>query len=822
MNGKPDGGPLDGLPPELDGLPPELAELDRELSSLSLAERPSFGPELRNELARRWPGVRRGRVGRLRRYAAAAAAAGVALAGVLVPPVRAALSDGVRSLVEAARPGGHVLDEMEVVVVPLGEGPGEPRAGVVTIQVADEEDAPAEGPPPTASEAAPRMPAFQPGTSTLPSLRDPEAARATVQRFYPSALQDARVGGTANVLLWVREDGTVSSVELSRGTGLALLDAAARSAASALRFEPARRNGVPIGTWVEFDIVFDPTPASAVQTALEPVPAPDPAELVPEWLEAGTVPPPVQLEAEEMLRVAMGADRAVLESVYGPLEGVLQGTPPSGADPESWRRAVQLALADARLRDPENPAPYLALARIRRNEGRRTAAWNLFQEGYRRAVRGARPVSPGLTAELSYESGRLARENWLAWRGLRDFIPGPGGRADCPAVPAGSTTEVRAEVVEAWNFECPTLLSRALVAGAGTATREEDLRREMVRDFSAAVEARPGHVGANTELLLLLAEAGEWEALLDGARRFSQRSGGHLHALLLEGLALARTGSPSAAATRFQEALPRLSGEVRAGFAGADLARAAGAVPADQAVEADVPSASPESFWLTLDPILSTPVNERLVEHWARSAHAWLRFGSLETDPARSWLRFGEPRAVRSLATDSGLRLELWSYATGPSLAFVRPAYAEAGSLTAGTRAFLRELDETGAGLRYGGRLPAPERLDAGLVETTAAMGNGTDLQIRFALPRTAPGAADVAGAASPGPALQVGVFLLGFDGTPVRVERWRVERDAGPVELTLPMDPQVREAVVELHDPASGRTFAARAPISLGVAGPG
>lgn len=794
----------------LDGLPPELAELDRELAALELDERPSFGPELRNELARKWPGVRHRRGHGLRRYAAAAAVAGVALAAVLVPPVRAALSDGVQRLVEAARPDGGVLDEMEVVVVPLADRPASGgRPGVVALQP-EEDGSPVVVAAPEEEAPAPRMPAFQPGTSTPPRVRNPEAAQSTVRSFYPRPLQDARIGGTASVLLWVRENGSVSSAEVARSSGLAALDDAARSAASALRFEPARRNGVPIGTWVEFDIVFDPTPADArgVRTALGGVPVLDPAELLPSWSDAGAVPAPVQLEAREMLRVAMGADRATVESVYGPLDGILQGVPPAGADPESWRRAVTMALDDARIRDPENPAPYLAQARIRRNEGRRSAAWNLFQEGYRRALRGVRPVSPGLTAELSYESGRIAREHWLAWRGLRDFAPRGPGEPGCPD--PGPTTEVSAGLVQAWNFNCASALSSALVAGAGTVTREEDLRREMVRYFTAAAEARPGHVGANTELLLLLAEAGEWEALLDGALEFGQRTTGHPHALLLEGLALARTGRPVAAADRFQAVLERLPEDAREALSGAELARRSGTGWAARGEEAGDEPVTAESLWLHLDPVLSTPVNERLVEHWARAAHAWLRFGDLETDAARTWLRFGEPRGVRSVATDSGLRLELWSYGTGPALAFLRPAYAEAGALTAEARSYLRGLEDAGAARRFGRPLPAPEVLDARLVETAAALGNGTDLQIRFPLP-AGPGA---------GPALRVGVFLLGFDGTPVRVERWQVERDAGRVELTVPMDPQVREAVVELYDPASGAVSAARTPVSLEAAG--
>ena len=70
------------LPVEpLEGLPPELAELDTELAGILLDERPSFGPELRNELAREWKRPRtRARGGGWVRHAMAACV--VALMGV--------------------------------------------------------------------------------------------------------------------------------------------------------------------------------------------------------------------------------------------------------------------------------------------------------------------------------------------------------------------------------------------------------------------------------------------------------------------------------------------------------------------------------------------------------------------------------------------------------------------------------------------------------------------------------------------------------------------------------------------------------------------
>ena len=80
--------------------------------------------------------------------------------------------------------------------------------------------------------------------------------------------------------------------------------------------------------------------------------------------------PPAPTDGEdaqlELLREALGDDRDDEE-----LEGLLSGEPPETALPLRWRHDAAAALEEAILRDSDNPAPYLALGRIRARQGLR-------------------------------------------------------------------------------------------------------------------------------------------------------------------------------------------------------------------------------------------------------------------------------------------------------------------------------------------------------------------------------------------------------------------------------------------------------------------
>lgn len=781
----------------LNDLPPELAELDQELSELFLEERPSFGPELRNQLARAHaaprPPARYGWV----RYAAAAALAGVMVAGVAVPPARASLIEGIQALVDrfGSTPEPEVVFPTQVTVAPE-----QPQPEPVPENPASVSTDRADAPPPVEAEEG-RLPVFQPTLSSFPALEDQAQARELVRSYYPMSLQRQGIGGTAHLMLWVDPSGSVDNVQLAGSSGLDELDRAAVAAASALRFEPAVRNGVAVGTWVEFDLVFDAstaelaleTPAAVAAPVLEGMDVWSPDR---DWEAAAVIPAPVLLESRELLRLAMGGDAPGLEARFGPLEGILSGDSPAGEDPLTWRTRVTEALEEATLRDPENPAPYLALARIRRKQGLRADAHLLFREGLALAARGSRPVSPRLTAELAYESGRLARENWLGWRGLGELPAEALSSRACPgaAAPVGPVAD--ASVLVAWNFSCTEALDEALDRDFRVGGEGPGLRQEMVMAFRAAVDGFPGHVGANTELLLEWADRGEWTTVLEGARSFSWASQGHPYARLLEGLALQRLGRSSEAFDRLAGAIPLLDRTDQLRFSAVPEGLAYTG-PGDGGDGLDVDP------WAALDPVLSTDVNERMVEHWARASYALLRFGSLEADAARVWLRFGRPLTMRAFGAGSGLRLELWDYGSGPDLTFYRPAATQNGALTPESEDYLLDLAQAFPGGVPGdfGRL---EPLDASLRVIPGV--RGAEDRVELTVPVPAPRAGGVA----PEP-LEVAVFFLNDRGVPIGSRRETVARGAGSLLLLTAPPAGARAVTVELTDPVTGRISGTR-----------
>lgn len=233
-------------------LTPDLEELHAELASIEIEERQSFAPELRAELesAHRKMQESRPKPRPLLIASLRVAAAAAALAVVSVPGARASLV----KLVTLAVAGS---EQPRVTV--------EPQARFVAAA----EDRRSFVPKP-ASDVAPQSEgdesvgwASEPITSLAPdirypSLRSQEEARAIVKLHYPRQLQRRGVHGTVRLILWVDESGKVLDHEVVRASGVERLDQAALAAAPKLRFTPARRQGEPVGTWVEFDIIFQP------------------------------------------------------------------------------------------------------------------------------------------------------------------------------------------------------------------------------------------------------------------------------------------------------------------------------------------------------------------------------------------------------------------------------------------------------------------------------------------------------------------------------------------------------------------------------------
>ena len=92
--------------------------------------------------------------------------------------------------------------------------------------------------------------------TVAPELRDRAAAVRTIERFYPSLLRDAGIGG--EVLVWVHIDtlGVVQETRVQSSSGHAKLDEAALEAARRLEFRPAVNLDRKVAVWVAIPINF--------------------------------------------------------------------------------------------------------------------------------------------------------------------------------------------------------------------------------------------------------------------------------------------------------------------------------------------------------------------------------------------------------------------------------------------------------------------------------------------------------------------------------------------------------------------------------------
>lgn len=243
-------------------LPADLQSLDRELSAIRIEERPSFAPELKGELEKAWQEKASSGRDRSRpwvRLLLAAGFAGVMVAGVSVPSARAAVIELVQTVAkevseifspvpevtpEVALPAAHVEAPEPEPETP----PAEPQSEVVVSAV----DATAE-----VETSEPDFPTLPRVEITFPRISSREEAARIIASHYPKELQRQGVEGSVKLYFWVDATGEPENIQTRKGgSGIQELDRAAMLAVREIRFEPATRNGVGVGTWVQVDVRF--------------------------------------------------------------------------------------------------------------------------------------------------------------------------------------------------------------------------------------------------------------------------------------------------------------------------------------------------------------------------------------------------------------------------------------------------------------------------------------------------------------------------------------------------------------------------------------
>ena len=692
---------MNNMHPRPDGaLPEELRALDEELSSIRYEERPSFGPELRAELARAWALEGGQRRASSRRHLAAAVVAALLVGGAAVPSARASLVRFIGSLGDA--PTELSVLTSESTGPTAAPAPVEPAAMMVAAPMEDlgalstSVDAPA--------------PVLTESVVIAPVMLDRAGAEELLQTVYPPELQRRGVGGTVWLRMWVGEMGLPGSVEVSRSSGVGELDQAALRVAPQFRFEPALQDGRRRGSWIEFPVLFEPD-SDRVERVLKPVVDPLSLPTIPreDWwqlrepLDLEGLPPVASIGASE--RRARAEASAELAGTltgtdvdrHGPAEAILDGEPPEGVvAPTQWRAAVGSALEDALEGGAEQPTALLALGRIRMRQGLRAEARGYFERGLRMAIRAPDEVSDWVVAELHYERGELVRDRWLGSDGIGRVRSEVFASSDCaPARSSGRAATGYASVdrLIAWNYLCPDAMGSLFMTGFETAHSGSagDLTL-MMASMRAAMEAYPGHVGANTHFLVTLAQEERWDDLLSGARRFVRTSEGHPNGLLLAGLALHRLERTHEAASHFEAALARMTeseadeiSDVSVLLDGSDARAYARLSPAERRTWE-------EGYWARQVRDGAQDVNEPWVEHMARTAYARLRFGDVFGDAAEVWVRFGRPDNVHVVDEGNGRLTEFWDYGSGPDITFVRWVSAHRTDLTPEGRAYVDDL----------------------------------------------------------------------------------------------------------------------------------
>ncbi|MFW6331252.1 MAG: TonB family protein [Gemmatimonadota bacterium] len=130
----------------------------------------------------------------------------------------------------------------------------------------------------TASEPA------GPGTDDPPLLLNAEDVDRLVDQHYPPLLRMRRVEGVVKLLVRIDEQGRIDTTRIQETSGYAELDEAGEAVARLMRFQPARRGGVPAAVWAPVHIGFGLPRAEPARDSSVPEPrVPEPS--VPEAVD---------------------------------------------------------------------------------------------------------------------------------------------------------------------------------------------------------------------------------------------------------------------------------------------------------------------------------------------------------------------------------------------------------------------------------------------------------------------------------------------------------------------------------------------------------
>ena len=335
----------------------------------------------------------------------AAAVATLMFGGLLVPQARASLA---RMLpwyrVEASVEG--TIPEPE----PVRPTAVQPEATPVVIPNRPE---PVDLPPlafPT-PDLGPEIP-FEFADVAFPELIDRDAAVRAIQEHYPVSLQEQGVGGLITVRAWVTAEGAADDVQITSGAGVPELDQVALNVVPTLGFRPARRAGVPVGTWVQFDLLFKPSPEYRGRPTVE---GPSP-------VDGPLITGAVRTRIPADLVLVVSANSAPSE-----VDRSASWVVPLSADPVE---ATSIGAIFELLDLPEDRVGYELQAYVENSDGWiiplmiRPAGAEDFRASWSRLGGETRRVSEYVTVDLT----GLSSGEYVLW--LTATLPDSGGRAE--------------------------------------------------------------------------------------------------------------------------------------------------------------------------------------------------------------------------------------------------------------------------------------------------------------------------------------------------------------------------------------------------------
>lgn len=346
--------------------------------------------------------------------------------------------------------------------------------------------------------------------------------------------------------------------------------------------------------------------------------------------------------------------------------------------------------------DPDDAEALTALGILLIKQRLRNDGERVLNRAMSAAERRGGELPPKLRAAMFSTLARLYESWWEDWQHLVWIPPTAQGALRCSGVhEAGLRLHDLAPL-------CPENFADMLERVVALDSLKANVRARMLSYYREALRADSTRAQDAVALLGHLADEQDWDEYMRLASDMQRRFPTAPRISLFAAIGLLETQRMEDASGAFDTALESMSPEDRAAFTNvADLLP-----PALRGQYADLtPAGKAETarqLFVALDPTYLTDVEERRLEHYARTAWADLKFGSgngrrgWNSDRGEIWVRYGRPwRQLQCCYGDSATRFTYWLYGPrGPVFVFGRNLTYRHAGLTETARAVATEIGQ--------------------------------------------------------------------------------------------------------------------------------